>query len=232
MGNIIITMDIQKTVQEFRSVGRSREELYTYLLSQGVLVSDIQDAEVVGGGLGKFSAQDIAVRTVAVAGAIMVGLGILSFIASNWESFGNSGRVAIIFTGIAVSYLGAWFSYSRKLMVMYEACLLLANLIYGAGIFLINQMYNVDLDYLNIYSVWVIGTAGAYILTRSQILPWMIALVSLLVILTPTDFEFDFILNASLRASLIILPIFIVMIGWVSFMLENEDPKRDKYINY
>lgn len=225
-------MDTQRLVKEFREQGRSREDLYTELLAQGVRVSDIESAERAVDASSRLSAQDIAIRTVAIAGAVMVGLGVLSFVAANWSGMGDIQKVAVICSGIAVSYGAAWLSYSRKLMVTYEAFMLLANLIYGAGIFLIGQIYNLDLDFINGFAFWAIGAGFAYLVTKASILPWVLGIVSIFAAGSAFDFFFELVANTSLDVSLILLPLLIAVLVGAGYLLEGEDPKKDLYDIY
>jgi len=104
------------------------------------------------------------IRIILAVGAVLVGLGILSFIASNWQEIGKSLKLAIL----AAGFLGfAWAG--RRLEKEYPRTSLslsyISILIFGAGIFLIEQMYNISMHFSKSFLLWSLGTLPmAYVL--------------------------------------------------------------------
>ncbi|NLL37802.1 MAG: DUF2157 domain-containing protein [Fretibacterium sp.] len=74
-------------------------------------------------------------------GALLIGLGILSFVAANWDDIPKLARVIMILVGYVGSLLSAWRleAFQPRLS---RACLLLGSCVYGAGIFLLAQMFH------------------------------------------------------------------------------------------
>ncbi|MFZ3101174.1 MAG: DUF2157 domain-containing protein [Desulfitobacteriaceae bacterium] len=96
------------------------------------------------------------IRVVVTIGAILVGLGILSFIASNWDGMSKLLKLGVIF-GV---FGGANF-VAYKLSEDYPktglSLIYLGALVYGAGIFLIGQMFNFGGDFYTAFLLWSVG---------------------------------------------------------------------------
>lgn len=93
-------------------------------------------------------------KILFIAGGVLIGLGIASFIASQWHLFPKVLRVCIII-GAYLASLAASTKYRHPF-------LLLASAIFGAGIFLITRMYDYKLTFSEIigwWADWVILTA-------------------------------------------------------------------------
>lgn len=96
------------------------------------------------------------IRVVVTIGAILVGLGILSFIASNWDGISHLVKLFIIF-GVfgGVNLVGYMLSENNPKTG--RSFIYLGTLVYGAGIFLIGQMYNFGGDFPTAFLLWSIG---------------------------------------------------------------------------
>jgi uncharacterized membrane protein len=95
-------------------------------------------------------------RVILVTGAVLVGLGILSFIASNWYLMSKLSKfllIILIFAGSnCVSYL-----LRDKFPKTSVSLLYLGTLIYGAGIFLVGQMFNYGGYFSYAFLLWGAG---------------------------------------------------------------------------
>lgn len=100
------------------------------------------------------------VKIILSIGAILIGLGVLSFIASNWAAMSNTIKL-----GIIIVFLGSAITVSYKTEENYpktsKAFMYLSILIYGAGIFLISQMYHLGGSLSNAFLLWSAGTVIA-----------------------------------------------------------------------
>ncbi|MDR3600745.1 MAG: DUF2157 domain-containing protein [Desulfosporosinus sp.] len=96
------------------------------------------------------------IRVVVTIGAILVGLGILSFIASNWTGISHLGKLFIIF-GVFGAVNLAGYLLSEHNPKTGRSFIYLGTLVYGAGIFLIGQMYNLGGDFPTAFLLWSLG---------------------------------------------------------------------------
>ncbi|MFJ7754442.1 DUF2157 domain-containing protein [Peribacillus muralis] len=90
-------------------------------------------------------------------GALLLGLGILTFVASNWIYLNKSLKLLLILAClIGVNFAGV------KLQVRFpktaRSLHYVGILIFGAGIFLIEQMFNISINFNSSFLLWAIGT--------------------------------------------------------------------------
>ncbi|MBF0569007.1 MAG: DUF2157 domain-containing protein [Nitrospirae bacterium] len=86
------------------------------------------------------------ILTLSILGVLLLGAGIILFFSAHWSAIPNWGKIAIVFAGMLSSYgTGYHLSYEKGTYPGVGASLfLLGAIIYGAGIFLIAQAYNVS----------------------------------------------------------------------------------------
>lgn len=100
--------------------------------------------------------QVIAFSTI---GAILIGIGAILFVASNWEKIGNSVKVLLLVgSTIGIHYAGYHFKYeNQKYPRLGSALILLSALFFGASLFLIAQIYNINANNSTLVLIWIIG---------------------------------------------------------------------------
>lgn len=96
------------------------------------------------------------VRVVLAIGALLVGLGILSFIASNWDAMSKLAKVAVI-VGVYAAVNGTGYWISEKYPKTGKSLIYLGMLVYGAGIFLMGQIFNLGGNFSNAFLLWGAG---------------------------------------------------------------------------
>jgi uncharacterized membrane protein len=151
---------IVEYIQRSLTQGKSKEEIYKELLSQGCSIDVIQDAfDQIVTKEEKEDTQKRTIRIIVTIGAILVGVGIFSFIAANWQEMTKIMKVLIIVIAMIASYTGGWFLREKwHYEKTGEALLLLGAIIYGAGIFLIAQMFHIRGNWPDGFILWMIGT--------------------------------------------------------------------------
>lgn len=101
-------------------------------------------------------------------GAMLVGLGFLSYIAANWMEFSRIFRVGLILGLYSLSVLSAWLLEPSYLKTS-RAFLFLGSFIYGGGIFLIAQMFNEGGHYTDALFWWMAGVAPAALIFKDRL---------------------------------------------------------------
>ena len=97
------------------------------------------------------------IRIFAVIGAVLVGLGVILFVSSNWAGMGPASRITVLLAGFAVVVVGAMAAGRRDQPRVAEALWLLATLVFGANIFLIAQIFHQTLTYWQGTLRWTLG---------------------------------------------------------------------------
>lgn len=164
-----MNQELKEYIQSSLDEGKSKEDIYKELLGIGWTIEEIQNAlgqtgyyqqeqrqqkEVVK----KESTQKRTIQIIVVIGAILIGAGIFSFIASNWQAMGKFVKISIIIISMLTSYTVGWYLKEKyNLLKTGGALILLGVIIYGSGIFLIAQMFNVRANWPDGFILWMIG---------------------------------------------------------------------------
>lgn len=99
------------------------------------------------------------IATISSIGSVLFGLGAIMFIASNWAQMSDLLKVLILLVSTFGTYtLGYVFKYHKKnLPIVGSVLFLLGALLYGASIFLIAQIYNINANAHSLLLLWLIG---------------------------------------------------------------------------
>ncbi|MCG8540907.1 MAG: DUF2157 domain-containing protein [Clostridia bacterium] len=109
------------------------------------------------------------IKILVTIGAVLIGLGILSFIASNWDYMSKFLKVATIMTALGVSMFTS-FKLEKDYPKTSKALLYLSGLIYGAGIFLMEQIFNFSGGPTQSFLLWTIGILIMSLILKEKIL--------------------------------------------------------------
>ncbi len=92
-------------------------------------------------------------------GAIVVGLGVILLFAYNWSAIPKVGKLAIVFGAITAAHgAGAYFRLKHDWrMMLGEGLLVLGTMLFGSGIWLVAQIYNIDEHFPTGFLVWGLG---------------------------------------------------------------------------
>ncbi|KAA0965507.1 DUF2157 domain-containing protein [Sporosarcina sp. ANT_H38] len=96
------------------------------------------------------------VRILLVIGAVLIGVGILSFIAGNWQHIPKLAKFLLLFFATAGFYAGGYKledNYPKTSRSLYYIGLF----VFGAGIFLIGQMFNLGEGVYADFFMWGLG---------------------------------------------------------------------------
>ena len=106
---------------------------------------------------------------LSILGAVLVGLGIITFFAANWNEIPRSVKLGALIVGIVLSYGAGFFLWQRLgYTAVGISLVLLGCIIYGAGVHLIGQIYHVPVDHPNLTAFWFLGVLPLAYVTRSK----------------------------------------------------------------
>ncbi len=96
---------------------------------------------------------------VSSVGAVVFGLGIILFFAYNWADMHKFVKLALVFGAVLAAhgtgfYLSASDNVKRGLV---ESLHVMGTMLFGAGIWLVAQIYHIDENYSNAFIVWGLG---------------------------------------------------------------------------
>ncbi|WP_442598850.1 DUF2157 domain-containing protein [Neobacillus sp. D3-1R] len=133
---------------------------------------DIQDLYEVKPGL-SFT------KTLLYVGSILIGAGILSFIASNWGEIGKLAKFILIL-GLYVGSIFAGFKMETQYPKTSKSFYYLGVFVFGAGIFLIGQMFNFGGEFQDAFLWWSLGILPLAWVLKDK---WILMLASLFVLI-------------------------------------------------
>ncbi|GGC74200.1 hypothetical protein GCM10007216_01090 [Thalassobacillus devorans] len=102
--------------------------------------------------------------------AIFIGLGFLSFIASNWGAIPHVARMVIIILAMLGFYLAGDHVYRKRSEAVGVSLLIIAVLIFGSGIFLTGQMYNYTSFSAFPFFIWALSALLVFALFEERTL--------------------------------------------------------------
>ena len=112
-----------------------------------------------------------AVSIIGVMGAVLVGLGIIIYVAANWDAIPVWARVTMLVALTGATNVAGWvlltkFDYPR----IGVAVLVIGALAYGAAIHLVAQIYHVPVNHPNLTTAWFLGVLPVGYLARSRLM--------------------------------------------------------------
>ncbi len=109
------------------------------------------------------------VTGLSILGGILIGLGVITFYAANWDEISRSVKLASLIIGVLLSYGAGYAIWQRSGPTPYAvAFVLLGCIVYGAGVHLIGQIYHVPVNDPNLSLFWFLGVAPLAYVTRSR----------------------------------------------------------------
>ena len=151
-------------------------------VAEGLITAD-QAAALRGryeaSGAAQAESRSRAASVLAVIGAIAVGVGVLGFIAANWDGISHGLRLALLTLAISGAYAGAYHFRERTRSHPHigEVLYLLGVLLFGASLFLVGQMYNVEAHDPLALLIWAAAAVSVAIVVRSRPITWAALLI-------------------------------------------------------
>lgn len=91
-------------------------------------------------------------------GAVILGLGVILLFAYNWQAMHKFAKLGLIFCALLLAHgAGLWLRRKNCPHAAAEAAHLLGTTLFGAGIFLVAQIYHISAHYPNAFLVWALG---------------------------------------------------------------------------
>ncbi|HLQ36322.1 MAG TPA: DUF2157 domain-containing protein, partial [Planctomycetota bacterium] len=108
-------------------------------------------------------AVDVTTAAIYLLGALLIGGGVISFVAWNWERLPDALKLALGgAVMLAADLLGyRWWKITRTRPRIGHAIVCLGTLIYGANIALVAQVFHIHSDWYGGLGAWAIGATIA-----------------------------------------------------------------------
>lgn len=104
-----------------------------------------------------------AAAAIYTLGALLIGGGVISFVAWNWDRLGRAAKLSILLAALLAAHgTGYWMWRVRgRLPKLGHALTLLGTIIFGASIGLVAQMFHITPTAGTGYGLWAIGAGVA-----------------------------------------------------------------------
>jgi uncharacterized membrane protein len=120
--------------------------------------------------LARYPADDHSVALLPLLGALLLGLGVLSYVAANWQSLPELLRLVLLLVALLGAYGGGLYALRRGQEPLGIGLLGLGLLTFGGSVILVGKMYHLVSYDARALLLW--GAAGVALvwLTRSSFL--------------------------------------------------------------
>jgi uncharacterized membrane protein len=114
-------------------------------------------------------------------GSLLLGGGLITFVAANWEDISVPVKLAILFSALLVFHLvGYWLWHWRGWSRLGHALIFCGCLVFGANIGLIAQIFHISGDWYGMFGAWAIGALVMAWAVRSWIIGLLVVFTSFL----------------------------------------------------
>jgi uncharacterized membrane protein len=142
-----------------------------------------------------------AVQILSIIGGVLIGLGILSFVASNWSELTKTFKFLILLSTIILFYL-VGFALEKKKPDLSRVFYFIGAFAYGAEIFYIGQMFHLGGNLEDAFLMWGIGILPLALYLKDKI----IKVASLVFIYAFIEMKFLFAEGLLGYAPILIIP--------------------------
>ncbi|NLH16504.1 MAG: DUF2157 domain-containing protein [Phycisphaerae bacterium] len=143
---------------------RKLKEQLGILESEGVLspsqVQQLTDRYRLG-NLAAETMQSL-LTTIYVIGSVLIGIGVISFVAAHWNDLGRSVKLALIFSAMLLAHAAGFYLWKihGRFPKLGHTLVLLGTLIFGANIGLVAQIFHIMDNPYNAFLAWCIGAVA------------------------------------------------------------------------
>jgi len=127
-------------------------------------------------------------------GAVLIGGGLLLFIASQWDQSSPVRRLLLLFAVYALTVSGAALCDRQRLQTTASGLWFLSSIVVGVNIFLVGQVFNLPLTYWQGTLLWLLATLAMGWASPSSAQGWLAVPLGVLTlgwIFTPSSQFFE-----------------------------------------
>lgn len=121
--------------------------------------------------------QEKKTSVLPILAAVLFALGVLTFIASNWNGIAPVAKMAIIFLSMSLAYAGGDRLRQKGFAKLGTSLTIIGMTIFGSGFFLIGQMYHLSSNPVNAFYLWFAGALAVVWHYREKTLFLMLQLI-------------------------------------------------------
>lgn len=108
-------------------------------------------------------------KVLLIIGGLLLGLGVIIFISSNWDKISKLKKLIMILA-VILGFNLTGYKYLEKNKILSKAMFLGGALSYGGGIFLVSQIFNLSIEANYIFLYWILGVIGLALYLNDNLL--------------------------------------------------------------
>ncbi|MEW6515550.1 MAG: DUF2157 domain-containing protein [candidate division FCPU426 bacterium] len=110
------------------------------------------------------------ILALEIIGALLIGIGLMTFIAFNWPHLPSPVKLGLVLFLIAAIHLTAYgLVYHSRYHLAGQAVAFLGNLTYGGGIWLVAQIYHLPASFPKGMLIWAAGVLPMALVFKSKL---------------------------------------------------------------
>ena len=116
---------------------------------------------------------------ISVLGSVFLGVGIIWIVASNWDGIPDIIKIiGLLGSTCGLVYLGYEIGFNKESFPRTgHSLVLLGAILFGASIFLIAQIYNIEANSSNLLLIWLIGIIPLIYIFQSHLITFLSCIV-------------------------------------------------------
>jgi hypothetical protein len=138
-----------------------REESSKWV-EEGIISPEIRDGILSG-----YASSKKLPAVIWALGVTMIGLGVLSFIAANWDALGRGVKIALIVGLYSASVAGACYCEMRNRKTAAETLVFLSGFLLMGGIALMSQVFHISGTVESLLLTWLVVYIPTFLTVRS-----------------------------------------------------------------
>ncbi len=159
-----------------------KQELPTWL-QEGLVTEDGAQRIAARYDLDKLSKESSSLLAAVIftLGGLLLGGGLISFVAANWDAVPTFAKVALLFITLLGFHLtGYWLWHQKGWSRLGHALVFTGSLVFGANIGLMAQIFHVSGEWYGAFGAWALGSLVMAYAARS----WITGLLALVTAVT------------------------------------------------
>ncbi|MDR3075882.1 MAG: DUF2157 domain-containing protein [Synergistaceae bacterium] len=120
-----------------------------------------------GGILAGYSVARRLPVVVLTLGVLMIGVGILLFIASNWQAIGRVFKIFLVVGAYLASVAGAYCLERRERKAYADALIFLSGFLLLGGIALMSQIFHISGSADGLLAAWLVAFVSTFLIVRN-----------------------------------------------------------------
>lgn len=117
--------------------------------------------------LGSYAVTRALPTVVLTLGFTMIGLGVLTFIAANWQHLSQGFKIVLIVGGYLACVLSAFVLEKRRHLHLAASLLFLSGFMLLGGIALMSQIFHIQGSLQGLFAAWLIAYLPTLVLSRN-----------------------------------------------------------------